>query len=137
MLRSRSLRFALYAVSTCVTSCAPSAPLVPAAVPTPAVSEEALRAEERPDIAIIDLDETVGPDQHVVTVTGTLVNRGTGATRALFVRVEALNRDGAVVARADAEPTVGVIPPGATARFSVLLENRGDVDRYHVEALAR
>ena len=106
-------------------------------VPTPALSEEELRAEERPNIAIADLDETAGPDQKVVTVTGTLVNRGTGPTLAVFVRVEALNRDGAVVVSADSEPIAGVIPPGATARFSVVLENRTDIDRYHVEAVAR
>jgi hypothetical protein len=60
----------------------------------------------------------------------------------VYVHVEALSRDGAVIVSADSDLTSEVIPPGGTAGFSVLLENRSDVDRYHVdryhvEALAR
>ena len=115
----------------------PPAPPVPPTVPTPALSEEDLKPEERPDITITDLEEVSSPDHKVVTVTGTLVNRGMGATREVYVRVEALNREGAVVATADSDTLGGRILPGATARFSVRLENRADIERYHVEALAR
>jgi hypothetical protein len=72
-----------------------------------------------------------------VTVTGRLVNRGGGATRQVFVRVEALNRDGAVVQSPNSEPNTELIQPDSTATFSVKLENRPDVDRYHVEAVSR
>ncbi len=125
-------------ITACLVSCLVPAQLpAPPPVPTQPLSEEDLRPEQRPEVTITDLDETVGPGPQQVTVMGTLVNQGTGATRAVFVRVEALDRDGAVVVGADSEPIGGVIPPGATARFSVLLENRADIDRYHVEALAR
>ena len=115
----------------------PPAPPPPPMLPTPALSEEELRPLERPTIVITDLDEITARDQKVVSVTGTLVNRGTGATREVYVHVEALNRDGTVVVSADSDLIRGVIPPGATTRFSVVLENCADIDRYHVEALAR
>lgn len=106
-------------------------------VPTPAVSEEDIRPVVRPNIAITDLNELPSPDGKSVTVTGTLVNRGTGPSHEVYVHVEAINRDGAVIVSADSEPTSEVIEPGSTAGFSVMLENRSDVDRYHVEAVSR
>lgn len=92
---------------------------------------------ERINIAITDHDEIPSGDGKTVTVMGTLVNRGTSPTRQVYVHVEALNRDGTAIVSADSDVTSEVIPPGGTARFSVLLDNRADIDRYHVEALAR
>lgn len=129
----------LSATVALLASCAPpvAPPLPPPMVPTPAVSEEEIRPVVRPNLAITDLSEIRSADGKSVTVTGTLVNRGTGPSHQVYVRVEALNRDGAVIVSADSEPTSEVIEPGSTARFSVMLENRPDIDRYHVEALSR
>lgn len=125
-------------VAAFLTSCVPPAPLPPPPpLPTPALSEEELRPVERINIAITDHDEITSSDGKTVTVTGTLVNRGTRPTHQVYVHVEALNRDGGVILSADSDLTSEVILPGGTARFSVLLENRSDIDRYHVEALAR
>lgn len=115
----------------------PPAPAPPPPLPTPPLSEEDLRPIERPRIVITDLNESPSSDKKVVSVSGRLVNRGSGTTREVYVHVEALNRDGAVVQSADSEPTTELIAPGSTADFAVTLENRGDVDRYHVEAVSR
>lgn len=123
-------------VSTC-TPPKPPPPLPPPVAPTPPLSEEELKAVERPDIAITDVNEVPSPDHHSVTVSGTLLNRGRGATREVYVHVEAINRDGAVVQAADSEPTTEAIPAGSTATFAVKLENRADIDRYDVKAVAR
>ncbi len=128
--------FCLLVASAC-TPPAPPPPPPPLAAATPALSEEELKAVERPNIAITDVNETPSTDRKNVTVSGTLVNRGRGATREVYVHVEGLDRDGAVVEMADSEPTTEAIQPGTTATFSVHMENRADVDRYHVEAVAR
>ncbi len=123
-----------------VSACTPPAPPPPPPPPvaaTPPLSEEELKAVERPDIAITDINETPSADRKNVTVSGTLVNRGRGATREVYVHVEGLSRDGAVVEMADSEPTTEAIQPGSTATFAVHMENRAEVDRYHVEAVAR
>ncbi len=125
-----------WALASACTPPAPPSPAPPVAA-TPALTEEEIKAVERPDIAITDVNETPSGDRRDVTVSGTLLNRGRGATREIYVHVEAINRDGAVVASADSEPTTEAIPPGSTATFSVKLENRADVVRYHVEAVAR
>ena len=89
------------------------------------------------NIAIIDLVETPTADKKTVTVSGRLFNRGTGTTREVYVHVEALDHDDAVLISADSEPSTEAIAPGASGSFSVTLENRRDVDRYHVEAISR
>jgi hypothetical protein len=53
------------------------------------------------------------------------------------VHVEALDHNGAVLISADSEPSTEAIAPGASGSFSVTLENRRDVHRYHVEAISR
>jgi len=73
----------------------------------------------------------------MVTLTGTLRNRGTGTTKTLRVRVDAYNQDDAVVLSAEATPTTEIVPPGATVTFTLTMENRRDVAQYHVETLAR
>jgi hypothetical protein len=131
---------ALLLLLVTVLACAPPPTLPPPPPPvvaTPPLSEEEIKPLERPNIAITDLDETASPDGKTVTVSGMLVNRGRGATREVYVHVEALNRDGAVVQFADSEPSTELIQSGSTAAFSVKLENRPDIDRYHVEAVSR
>ncbi len=108
-----------------------------AAAPPPPLYEEEIKPVQRPDIGITDLTEVPSADKRTVTVSGVLVNRGAGATRQVYVHVEALDRAGAVLVSADSEPAAEVIGPGAIGRFSVTFENRADVDRYHIEAISR
>jgi len=122
-------------VSACIPPAPPPAP-ARAAAPLP-ISEEDITPVQKPEIAIIDVNETAGPDKKTVIVSGVLVNRGTGATRQIYVHVEALDRNGAVLVSADSEPSTAAIAAGATGRFAVTFENRADVDRYHVEAISR
>jgi len=123
----------------CLGACAAPAPPAPLPLPTPTppLVEEELMPIERPKIEILDFTETPSTDRKVVTLVGTLVNHGTRATRAVYVHVEALNTDGGVVLSADSEPSTETIAPGATGRFTVTIENRTDVDRYHIEAISR
>ena len=135
----RALPLLLLFISAWLTSCAAPAPR-PLPPPPPAarpLSEEELKPLERVSLAITGHDEIPSPDGKTVTVTGTVANRGTKPTPQVVVHVEALNSDGVIVLSGDSEVTSEVIPPGGTASFSVKLENRADVDRYHVEALAR
>jgi hypothetical protein len=138
-MRARPCSVALVLPLVTVLACTPPAPAPPPppVAATPPLSEEEIKPLERPNIAITDLDETAGPDGKTVTVSGMLVNRGRGATREVYVHVEALNRDGAVVQFADSEASTELIQSGSTAAFSVKLENRPDIDRYHVEAVSR
>jgi hypothetical protein len=131
-------RALVVAIGSAVTACVPPAPLPPpAAPPTPALSEEPLAPPERLDVAIIDFHEAPSPDHKTVTVTGTLVNRGTRTTNSVHVHVEALDKSGAAVASVNPVPSTQLIAPGSTASFSVTFENRPDIDRYHAEAVSR
>jgi len=95
--------------AACLTSCVSPAPRPqPLTVATLARSEEVLQSEKRSKIAITDLDEPTAPDRKVVTVLGIVVNRGPGPIGVGCVRVNAPNRDGAVVARADSDTIGGV-----------------------------
>ena len=125
-------------IGSAVVSCVPPAPVTrPATPPTPTLSEEAIAPAERLDVAIIDFHETPGPDRKTVTVTGTLVNRGTRTTRQVHVHVEALDKGGAVLVSADPVPSTQLIAPGSTSTFAVTFENRPEIDRYHAEAISR
>jgi hypothetical protein len=118
--------------------CVPPAPLSPPPPPTPRpIYEEAIQPVETLEIAIVDLNESRSPDGKTVTVTGTLVNRGTRATREVNVHVEALDKGGAVIDSADPAPSTNRIAPDSTATFSVTFESRPDIDRYHAEAISR
>jgi hypothetical protein len=122
-------------VAACTPPAPPSAPA--RAEPALPIYEEELKPVAKPHLAIIDLVETPTADKKTVTVSGRLVNRGTGTTRQVYVHVEALDHNGAVLISADSEPSTEAIAPGASGSFSVTLENRRDVDRYHVEAISR
>ena len=126
------------AMGSAVTSCVPPAPVTrPATPPTPALSEEAIAAPERLDVAIIDFHETPSADRKTLSVTGTLVNRGTRTTSSVHVHVEALDKNGTVVASVSPVPSTQLIAPGSTATFSAAFENRPEIDRYHAEAISR
>jgi hypothetical protein len=129
------LACAVVLATSCATPAPPSTPLPPP-LPPP-ISEETLRPVERPKIEITNLNEIASADHKTVTVTGTLVNRGMGPTRAVYVHVEALDKDGAVVVSADSDPSTETVQPGGTGTFSVMFENRPGIDRYHVEAISR
>ena len=101
------------------------------------MAEERIKALEKPNIAVLDVNEILSGDRKAVTVVGTLINRGTRATRDIVVHVEALDKNGVVLMSTDSDPDPIAIPPGATGSFSVSFQNRNDVDRYHVEAIAR
>jgi hypothetical protein len=122
-------------LASCAPPARPRTPLAPQ--PTPPIAEEVLKPVEKPKIEIADLNETPSPDRKTVTVSGTLVNRGTGPTHEVYVHVEALDTDGAVVVSADSEPSSETIQPGGTGTFSVMFENRPSIERYHVEAVTR
>lgn len=125
-------------VASFLISCVPPAPVTPpAAPPTPALSEETIAPPERLDVAIIDFHEAPSADHKAVTVTGTLVNRGTRTTSSVHVHVEALDKGGAVVASVNPVPSTQLIAPGSTASFSATFENRPEIDRYHAEAISR
>ncbi len=121
-----------------LSGCVPPAPVTPPApLPTPGLSEEEIKPPERLDVAIIDFTEAPSADRATVQVSGTLVNRGTRATREVHVHVEALDKSGAVVVSTNPVPSTQLIAPGATATFSATFENRPDIDRYHAEAISR
>jgi hypothetical protein len=99
--------------------------------------EEVLNPIERPALTITNVVETANPDGTTVTVSGTLVNHGSGSTQQVSVRVAALNADGVELFSAGAVPSTERIAPDSTATFAVTLEKRPGVNQYHVEAIAR
>ena len=121
-----------------VSACRQEVPIpIPPLPPTPALREEDVQALEQPQLEIVDLHELPTADKKRVTLTGTLRNHGTGPTRHLVVRVEARDQDDAVLLSAEATPSTEIVPPGGAVTFSVTVDNRSDVVRYHVETLAR
>ena len=128
----------LLALAIVPLSCVPPARIPPPPPPpTPVFSEEEIKPPETLDVAIIEFAEKPNPDRTAVVVSGTLVNRGTRPTRDVHVHVEALDKNGAVVASTDPVPSTQLIAPGATATFSATFEKRPEIDRYHAEALSR
>ena len=113
------------------------APVVTATRST-AVQVEELRELPTPQMDIIDLQELVTADKTQVILTGTIINRGDGATSRLNVLVHALDAQGRDVITMGAVPSTNTIPgKGGMATFTATLENRPEVTRYHVEAVAR
>src|SRR5206468_1442507 len=100
----RSLRGVVAATIISVGVAACRHPMPPAAAshaaPPPQLREEEIRVLLKPQIAIVDLTETPSADKKTMTVSGALVNRGTGATREVYVHVDVLDRNGAVLATA-------------------------------------
>lgn len=139
MLRRHRIAAALLPSVLACSACTAGRPLPPPppAPRPPALTEEDVRPVERPRVEVLAVDETAGADGQTVTVSGTLVNRGTGVTREVAVRVHALDAAGAVVRTADTRPVSEIIAPGATTTFFVTMENRPEVRSYHVEVISR
>jgi hypothetical protein len=115
-------------------------PPPPPAAPTPISGiyyEEDLRPVEQPQIEIVDLQETPSTDGKRVTVTGTLINRGTKATSELSVVVDAFDADGNLLESAGALPSTERVAPTGTAIFTATFNDARGIARYHVEAIAR
>jgi len=128
----------LWMMAGLLLSCTPPAPnQPPPLLPTPQISEEEIRPPRMLQLAILNLDEQPSGDRRSVTLTGTILNRGERATRQVYVHVDALNRDGAIVLSSDLPPSTERIAPGGTGSFSATFDNRPEIDHYHVEAVAR
>jgi hypothetical protein len=138
---NRKYRAVVCIVMLLVYAPACAAPRVPPRLPPPAppppLYEEEIKPVETLKLDIIDFNEMPSADRKAVTVTGTLVNRGTRTTREVYVHVEALDKDGAVVVSADPTPSTQTIAPDSTATFSTAFENRANIESYHVEAIGR
>lgn len=136
----RRLTGRLALVTTLLPACVrPPAPPPSPPAPAPGIYyEEDLRVPDKPQVEIIDLRETVSEDQQRVSVTGTVINRGTKTTAELSVKVNALDAQDAVVLSVFAVPSTSRLAPGGgTATFTATLDNRAEVRRYHVEAMAK
>jgi hypothetical protein len=114
-------------------------PLPPAPTPVSGIYyEEELRAAQQVRVEIGNLQETVSADKRQVTVSGSLVNRGTRPTSAVSIRVSGLDLTNRRVISVYGEPSSNTIAAGGgTATFTATLDNRPEVVRYHVEAIAK
>lgn len=135
-LTKATLLLALLQTTACTPRVMSTAP-PPPPPPTPVLEEEPLRPIERPDVAITDVNEISSPDGKTVTVTGTLINRGTGPTREVSTAIAALDKNGVVLMSARVDPTPPSIAAEGTASFSATFANRPDIDRYRVEVISR
>ena len=135
-LAPASLPLALLLV---IAGCTKQPPAVPVPPPQAAswIHEDDTSPPRQPHIEITNLEEDVSEDASMVTVTGTLTNRGEAPTGALSVQVNGLSEDGAVVVSAKARPTSEQVPVNGVAQFIAVLANRPEVRHYHVEAIAR
>ncbi|MBI3786486.1 MAG: hypothetical protein HY270_24115 [Deltaproteobacteria bacterium] len=116
----------------------PPEPLLPPPPPPPKVLvEEEIKPVERPEIIISDFSEQVSEDRKTATVTGTLINRGNGATHQVTISVSALDKDGHEVDRREATPSTQRIAPETTATFVSTFDRRPEIDHYHVESISR
>lgn len=114
--------------------------LPPAPVPpTPSLYlEENLQPDPTVRIEIIDLRDSVNQETRRVTVTGTLINRGTKTTSQVSVKLSALDEQGLPVITVAALPSTDRIPAnGGTARFTAEIDQNPAIRSYHVEAVAR
>jgi len=136
-LRPWIVAILICSIGGCLRSPAPR-PVPPPPTPTPAVlHEDALPPPEQLDLQISDWLEVRDPGHRQVTLTGRLINRGDRTTRDVSVTIQALDAKDTVVLSINAPPSTNAIPPGGMATFSVTVEDRSDVVRYHVKAFAR
>lgn len=114
-------------------------PLPPAWTPAAGIYyEEELRAVQQVRVAITDLKETVSADERQVIITGTLVNRGSRPTSGVSVKVSGLDlTNRPVISVYGAPATSQIAADGGITTFTATLDNRPDVIRYHVEAIAK
>jgi len=135
--RAWTVAILIWSLSGCLRSPVPR-PASPPPTPAPAVlHEDALPPPERLELQISNWEETPSPDRRHVTLTGRLTNRGDRTTHDVSVTIQALDAQDAVVLSVNATPSTNAIAPDGTATFAVTVDNRPEVARYHVEALAR
>ena len=96
--------------------------------------EETLPSADKPYVIIVGTNQSESEDRQSVFVEGTLHNQGTGPTKQIQVKVEALDEAGHVVTTATALPTPQVLQPEENATFVVRFPNDSAVRSYHVEA---
>lgn len=120
----------------CVPRQPPEPELVP--VPTPKILvEENIVVPERPDLAILQVDEQIEKPRNTVVVSGTVLNRGPGRARNLRVTVSALDESGGELLTLPAEVASPTLEPNSSTTFSVRLERPPGTARYHVVAESR
>ena len=131
----------LPAIAACLlfAACRPASP--PTRLPPPEahswIHEDDTSPLPRPRIEVVGLQQEESADGAVVTLTGTLVNRGEGPTAELTVTVNGLDEAGGVITSARAMPASERVAPGSTVNFTATMVNRPDIRNYHVEAIAR
>lgn len=136
-LRAWAVAILICSMSACLRSPVPR-PASPPPTPTPVVlHEDTLPSPERLELQISNWQETPSPDRRHVTLTGRLINRGDRTTREVSVTIQALDAQDAVLLSVSATPSTNAIAPDGTATFTATVDNRPEVARYHVEALAR
>jgi len=96
--------------------------------------EETLPSADKPYVIIVGTTQSESEDRQSVFVEGTLHNQGTGPTKQIQVKVEALDAAGHVVTTVTALPTPQVLQPEENATFVVRFPNDSAVRSYHVEA---
>ena len=96
--------------------------------------EETLPSADKPYVIIVGTKQGESEDRQSVFVEGILHNQGTGPTKQIQVKVEALDEAGHVVTTATALPTPQVLQPEENATFVVRFPNDSAVRSYHVEA---
>lgn len=140
MVRRAAVLVLAVALSACIREPElPPPPPPPPVPPTPGLYyEEDLQPDPTVRIEIIDLGDEVDRERNRVTVTGTLINRGTKATSQVSVKLHALDEQGDTLLSVAAVPSTDRIPAnGGRARFTAEFDHNPAIRSYHVEALAR
>jgi hypothetical protein len=131
---------ALSLLALLLADCARPQPvrLPPPPTPEPGIYyEEELRPAQPLRIEILDLQQQPGVEPGTVLLVGTLINRGERASTDLSVKIDALDEADQTVFTAPAAPSRQRVEPDTTATFRAIVEDRPEVRRYHVEAIAR
>lgn len=121
-----------------LSACRAPAP-EPPPLPTPRAAiyyEEEVPVVLKPAIEVLELIDSP-PTEGQVTIIGRVINRGSGASKEVSVRVAALDVTGALVESRYATLTTQQIAVGATATFSTTFNTNPEVDHYDVEVIAR
>lgn len=116
----------------------PPPPPPPPPAAAAAIQEENLQPDPIIRLEIIDLHDTRDEKTNRVTVTGTLINRGTKPTSQVNVKLTALDEQGLMIVSVAAVPSTDrIAADGGTAKFSAEIDYIPAIRTFHVEALAR
>ncbi len=135
-----SITMAALLLGFLLAGCVPRQPPEPESVPVPTpkiLVEENIIVPERPNLAILDVDEQREDANDAVVVTGTVLNRGPGRARNLTVTVSALDDSGRELRTLPAEVASTALEPNASTTFSVRWKRPPGTVRYHVVAESR